>query len=235
MADRWRHRLSPKGRGKGIEKMVAQKNRCIIAAASPELDTGLIRSVINEDDFIICADGGLDKVVSAGIKPDLVVGDFDSLAHHELLNKFKTVSLQTEKDDTDTMHCAAEAVKLGFKSIVLLGAVGGRLDHTLANLSVLLYLRKNGAEGVIIDRYNEIRLLKQGNNRFFGVMGKTISVMPYGCFQAVLSYTGMHYPMQKQTVALDYPYTISNIAEEDNIEIVLHSGTALVIIVIDEN
>lgn len=211
--------------------MAAIKKRCVIIAASPDLDKELLGAVISEDDFVICADGGLDSVAAVGIKPDLVVGDFDSLVHKERLNQFKTVALQVEKDDTDTMHCAEEAVKRGYKNIVLLGATGGRLDHTLANLSVLLYLQKNGAEGVIIDRYNEVRLLKQGNNTFCGVMGKTISVIPFGCFQAVLSYKGMHYPMQEQTVRLDYPFTISNIAEKDNVEILLHSGTALLIIV----
>lgn len=209
--------------------MVTEQIRCVIISASPEYDTDFIREYIRSDDYIICADGGLNRLISIGIEPDLIVGDFDSSENFDYFKHTEIIRLQVQKDDTDTMHSAQEAVRRGFRNLVFLGATGGRLDHTLANLSVLLYLQNNGASGVISDRYNDVMLLKQGRNVIHGVKGKTISVMPFASFTAELSYKGMYYPMTQKEVRADFPYTISNIAVEDTVEIFLHSGTALLI------
>lgn len=210
--------------------MVASKKRCVIISASLELESNYLKTQITSDDYIICADGGVDKIIPIGTIPDLIIGDFDSSKNYDYFKNTETVTLQTQKDDTDTMHCAAEAVKRGFTDIVFLGATGGRLDHTLANLSVLLYLQKNGANGKIVDKFNEVSLLGKGKNILRNVKGKTVSVMPFACFTATLSYKGMFYPMENKSVNADFPYTISNIAVDDDAEIFLHSGTALLII-----
>ena len=85
----------------------------------------------------------------------------------------------------------------------------------------------------IIDEFNEVSLLTKGENILKNVRGKTISVMPFACFSAVLSYEGMFYPMNNKTVSADFPYTISNVAVDDDVKIFLSSGTALLIIVND--
>lgn len=206
---------------------------CVIISASPELDSDFLKTQITADDYIICADGGADKLIPIGITPDLIVGDFDSSSNYKYFKDSEVVALQVRKDDTDTMHCAAEAVRRGFKNIVFFGVTGGRIDHTLANLSVLLYLQNNGVGGKIVDEFNEVSLLNQGKNIIGNLKGKTVSVMPFACFTATLSYKGMFYPMENQPVNVDFPYTISNVAVENEVEIFLHSGTALLIIVND--
>ena len=211
--------------------MVNSNTRCVIISASPELNSDFLKTHIKPEDYVICADGGADKLIPIGIVPDLIIGDFDSSQNYKYFKKSEIVTLEVQKDDTDTMHCAAEAVKRGFKNIVFFGVTGGRIDHTLANLSVLLYLKNNGAEGKIIDEFNEISLLNQGGNVIENVKWKTVSVMPFACFTATLSYKGMFYPLENKSVDIDFPYTISNIAVENNIEVFLHSGTALLIIV----
>ena len=213
--------------------MVNSNTRCVIISASPELDSDFLASQINADDYVICADGGADKLIPIGIVPNLIIGDFDSSVNYKHFKDSEVVTLKVQKDDTDTMHCAAEAISRGFKNIVFFGATGGRIDHTLANLSVLLYLQNNDASGKIIDEFNEISLLNSGRNILANVCGKTISVMPFACFTATLSYKGMFYPMESQSVNADFPYTISNVAVDDEVEIFLHSGTALLIIVND--
>lgn len=210
--------------------MVASPKRCVIISASPELDSDFLKTHIAPNDYLICADGGVDKLIPTGFAPDLIIGDFDSSKNYKYFNDIEVVELQIKKDDTDTLHCAAEAVKRGFTDIVFLGATGGRLDHTLANLSVLLFLQNNNVNGRIVDKFNEVSLLKQGKNFLTNVRGKTISVMPFACFTAVLSYKGMLYPMEDKVVSADFPYTISNIAVDDNVEIFIRSGTALLII-----
>ncbi len=205
-------------------------NRCVIISASPTADKNFILSQIRKNDYIICADGGADKLCGTGIVPDMIVGDLDSSKNYSEFKNTKFVVLNVMKDDTDTMHCAETGLKMGFKHFLILGATGGRLDHTLGNLSVLLYLHKHGAEGIISDEFSRTSLLKNGTNEITGVEGKTVSVMPFACESATLTYLGLKYAMDRGTVTVDYPYTISNEAEGDRVCITLHSGTALLII-----
>lgn len=203
------------------------ERRCVVISASPENDPDLIRKSVRETDYIICADGGIDAAAKAGVMPDLIVGDLDSAENPDSFPNVETIVLETTKDDTDTMHCAEIAVEKGFKHFLFLGCTGGRTDHALANLSVLVYLAENDADGIISDNYNDICLLKNGVNVVNTSPGTTVSVMPFGCERAVLSYKGLVYPLDHGTVKLSYPYTISNVTADSHAIIELHSGIAL--------
>ena len=211
--------------------MVTDAKRCVIVAASPDCDDDFIGKFIQDDDYVICADAGFDKLLNTNIIPDLIAGDFDSSKKLGMFDQVPTIRLPVQKDDTDTMYCVKTALEKGFKRVVILGAIGGRFDHTLANLSCLLYMQSAGAAGRIVDGINDIRLLDKGLNVYRGVLGKTVSVIPFGCSEAVLSYEGLFYKLEKGRVGIDYPYTVSNYAAEDEIKIHLHSGTALIIFV----
>ena len=213
--------------------MAANKRRCVIISASPDKDEEYIKSCVRADDYIVCADGGADAIAGLEIAPDLIVGDFDSAVNIELFKDTEIVTLNVRKIDTDTMHCVDECLARGFTEFLFLGATGGRSDHALANLSILLYLSKKGAHGVISDRYNDIMLLSAGENMIHTKPGKTISVLPFGAPSAVLSYEGLSYPLDHGEVKVSYPYTISNEAVCENVSITLHRGCALVFIVKD--
>ncbi len=206
------------------------KKRCVIISASPTANTDFILSQIRKDDFIICADGGADKLLGTGVVPDMIIGDLDSSKKYSEFKDTEIVELNTMKDDTDTLHCAAVAMNKGYKDFLILGATGGRLDHTLGNLSVLLFLSKYGAKGAVADEYSHTSLLSLGLNEVKGVKGKIVSVMPFACESATLTYLGLRYAMDRGTVTADFPYTISNEAICDRVSITLHSGTALLII-----
>lgn len=209
--------------------MVDHVKRCVIVAASPQTDSDFIKSKIREDDFVICADGGADKLISTEIVPDRIIGDMDSTKSSGYFNNTKTTVLPVRKDDTDTMYCVKTALEMGYKDFLILGATGARLDHTLANLSVLLYLRDNGAQGVITDRWGYTLLLKNGDNFFEGRNGAAVSIMPFASESVTLSYDGLMYPLENTVVSAEYPYTISNVITSDLARVTLHSGTALVI------
>lgn len=211
--------------------MVASDRRCVIIGAAPNTSTEFIASRIRKDDYIICADGGADRLVGSGIVPDLIIGDLDSSKSYSFFKETHITVLPTQKDDTDTMYCTKKALENGFKRFLYLGATGGRIDHTLANLSVLMYLKAHGAHGMISDEFADISLLCSGENVLSGVKGKTISIMPFACGEVCLTYEGMFYPMSNERVTADYPFTISNVAVAESVKIILHSGTALLIIV----
>lgn len=210
--------------------MVGNRGRCVIVSASPQVCSDFIKSRIRNDDFIICADAGADAMLKVGIKPDLIIGDFDSAKFINRFNDVEIVTLPAAKDDTDTMYCVKYALQRGFKDFLFLNATGGRTDHTLSNLSCLLFLRNNGASGIISDQYNDISLLEKGNNILYNLKGKTVSVMPFACEKVCLSYTSMMYPLNKSTVTADYPYSISNVVMNNDATVTVHSGNALLII-----
>ena len=131
------------------------KERCVIIGASPVCDTEMIKKSVRESDFVVCADGGYKYALMAGIKPDLIIGDFDSAEFPENV-KCDIVKLPVHKDDTDTMYCVRECVKMGYKTILLFGMTGGRLDHTFANFCTLLYTAENGVNAKMLDGENMI-------------------------------------------------------------------------------
>ncbi len=123
--------------------------RCVIVSGAPIGDYERIRGYLREDDFYLFCDGGLRHSAGLRAEPDLVVGDFDS--HEKPEGRAEIIALPREKDDTDTVYAAKEALRRGFREVLLLGAVGERLDHSLVNVSLLLLLRERGGHGVLAD------------------------------------------------------------------------------------
>jgi len=118
------------------------------------------------DDFIACADGGYEICVSAGHKPDVVIGDFDSISadHISEIDKLgiEKIVYPCEKDDTDTMLCARHGLALGFGRFLIVGGAGGDLGHTLANLQVLSFLTDMGCDAEIVTAKNRILMADGG-------------------------------------------------------------------------
>ena len=204
------------------------KKRCVIIAGAPCGDAAFVRETVRGGDFVICADRGFQTALAAEVAPDLLVGDFDSCTA-ALPDGVPVVRLKPEKDFSDALHAACEALGRGFREIVLIAATGGRLDHTLANLSVLEYLRENGAEGIILSRNESIRVLPEGEYAFASCRGLTFSVFPFGCESVTLSYSGAKYPLSRGTLSHALAVGLSNIFVENEASVTVHAGTALMI------
>lgn len=101
-------------------------------------------------DYVIAADRGYDSLMAYGVTPDLVVGDFDSLGRTP--SHPNVIQLPAEKDDTDMVYALRKGLELGYRRFVLLGGVGGRLEHTLGNLQLLDWLTSPGAHGFLAGR-----------------------------------------------------------------------------------
>lgn len=131
--------------------------RCVIVGGADINNYEYIKSCLRNDDFIVFCDSGLKRLESLQVKPGLIVGDFDSHDNPHL--DVETIVLPCEKDDTDTVFAVKEAIKRGFDDFLLIGVVGARLDHTLGNVSILLYLDALGKKGTIIDDYSEMEIV----------------------------------------------------------------------------
>ena len=131
--------------------------RCVIVGGADINNYEYIKSCLRNDDFIVFCDSGLKHLESLQVKPGLIVGDFDSHDNPHL--DVETIVLPCEKDDTDTVFAVKEAIKRGFDDFLLIGVVGARLDQTLGNVSILLYLDALGKKGTIIDDYSEMEIV----------------------------------------------------------------------------
>ena len=185
-------------------------NRCVILSAGPVEDCSLLRPLLREDDWIIAADGGERLARDLGIQPNLLVADFDSSIPPETAGELEIVRLPAEKDWTDTLAAAMLALERGYREFLLLGCTGGRLDHTVANFAVLLYLLRHGAAAVLADEQNTLRLFHPGSSQIPKLPGWKLSLFPYGGDVEGITVKNVRYPLEKARLSPDYPLGVSN-------------------------
>ena len=178
--------------------------RCVIVGAGEiysEID-------VREGDVVIAADGGYKYLCDADLKPDVLIGDFDSLGtvpEHPNL-----IKLPCEKDDTDMGFALNYALGLGYTRFLLLGGLGGRLDHTMANLQLLNALSKRGAVGILAGDGQAATIITNGSFSFSPSCSGYCSVYCVsGCAHGV-TLEGLKYPLEDASLSGDYPLGTSN-------------------------
>ncbi len=201
--------------------------RCVIVGGADINCYDFIRNKISSEDYFIFCDSGLRHKEKLGVEPSLIVGDFDSFENPH--QSTETIVLPCEKDDTDTVFAVKEAVKRGFDDFLLIGTVGGRLDHTLGNVSILLYLFSLGKKAEMIDDYSEMQI----------VSSERVSVSSDYSFFSLLNISGeaegitvknAKYPLDNATVTCEYQYGISNEPlPEKSSEITVKKGKMLLV------
>ena len=181
--------------------------RCVIIGGADISRYDRISTHLRADDFNIYCDSGMNHRQGLGITPDLVVGDFDSHENPELA--VETITLPCEKDDTDTAFAVKEAVKRGFQAFLLVGVLGGRLDHTWGNVSLLLLLDAQRKQAAALDDFSEMQI----------VSDKPVQVDSRYAYFSLLSIAGTasgitvknaKYPLSHAEITCEYQYGISN-------------------------
>ena len=182
--------------------------RCFVFAAGTFY--GLRQRPGREGDLVIAADAGYQACLRAGIVPDLLLGDFDSMDPPADFSHVRR--LPVEKDDTDTLAALRTGLEAGCGEFHIYGGTGGkRLDHTLANLQSLLFLRRRGARGWL---YGDDFLWTVIENEALEVPG----AVEWGLFSAFclgdraegVDETGFQYPLENAVLTPDFPIGVSN-------------------------
>lgn len=207
--------------------------RCVIISGSPETNPDFIKQAVKPDDYVICADRGYEFASLAGVEPNLIVGDFDSYKE-KISASCEIVKLNPRKDDTDTIHSIDLAFEKGFTNFLLLGALGGRTDHTFANITSLLYIADKGGRGVLLSEKERIELLNKGEYFYEKYCGKTFSLFPFGCESVCVSYRGVEYPLERYNLKSSVPLGISNVFTSEKSKIKIYDGNAILIINLKE-
>ena len=185
-------------------------------------------------DFIVACDAGYRNAERLDLRPDLIVGDFDSAprpkAEHE------TIVLPHVKDDTDTQYAARWLLEHGYDEITLLGALGGaRLEHTLANLATGLYLAKNGVKVLLANERSELHFLMPNTPmELHRSDWKYVSVFPLEGQLTGLAIRGAFYPLENAKLTADYPLGVSNEFVAETAHLQCSGGTGVVVLTRDD-
>lgn len=203
--------------------------RCVILGAAPAVNMEKWPQ-LRPEDYLICADGGLEAAQKAGLRVDYVIGDFDSLPDPSQARAYPGEILPVEKDETDTFAAVRHGLARGFREFLLLGGLGGRFDHTFANISTLYYLQKQGARGKLADEDHEIHVLTCGTVRFADCAGCGLGVFPFGAPYCVVNGGGLKYPLDRLKLVAEYPMGVSNTIDAPDAWVEVVEGPALIVL-----
>lgn len=187
--------------------MEPTSNICYIVGAmslTPDL-----RPYPRQGDYVIAADRGFDSLMAYGVNPDLAVGDFDSLGHRP--HHPNVIQLPAEKDDTDMVYALRKGLELGYRRFILLGGLGGRLEHTMGNLQLLDWLALHQAQGFLVGEKTAVTCIRDGKTIVFPLsMTGYLSVLCSSGTASGVTLSGLKYPLEDYTLTSDFPLGVSN-------------------------
>ncbi|MDD3306645.1 MAG: thiamine diphosphokinase [Acetobacterium sp.] len=182
-------------------------------------------------DYLICADGGANYARELNLKPDIIIGDMDSITA-ETRAFFKTIKFESypsKKDETDTELAITHAIKMGADKVIILGGLGSRMDHSLGNIYLLKRFIDVGIEAEMVNEKNRIRMIGKTTTFYFST-GTIVSILPIGGVVEGLTITGFEYPINEGQMTIDKPYGISNVTNDNTQCIAFKEGLLLIVI-----
>ena len=180
-------------------------------------------------DLIIAADGGADNAAALGLTVDLVIGDLDSVSSAAVARAKKVERHPEDKDETDLELALSAAVAAGTGSVTVVGTLGGRVDHALANLLVAagdrwanlrIDLRIDGAQAWVVRDHVEI----------VAQVGDVVSLLAVGGRATGVTTTGLAWPLANAEVKPGVGLGLSNRMVAPRAEVVVDDGTLVVIV-----
>lgn len=182
-----------------------------------------------KDDFIIAADGGLSFLKSHDIKPDLILGDFDSLGFVPEYNDTQVIKLNPVKDDTDLLYAVKQGIERDYKVFYIFGGTGGRTSHTISNIQTLSMLSKKGLQGFLFGN-NEIFTVIHNSSVCFSDKSKgNVSVFSLDTVSNGVFESGLKYSLNNYSMNNSFPIGVSNEFTGTESQIKVLDGTLLVI------
>lgn len=214
---------------------VMNKNqKCVIIGGAEIKNYDAIKKYFSDDDFFIYCDCGLNHFEKFNLSPNLIIGDFDTYDFNRLENyKFNAdvIKLPRAKDDTDTIFAVKEGVKRGFDDFILVGVTGGRLDHTLGNIYILLMLERLNKRAKIVDDFSEIEIISPKNPAHVNNKYKFFSIINISGTTAGLNISNAKFPLNDAEIISEYQYGISNEVLNNSQDAIINikTGNALLI------
>jgi len=187
------------------------------------------------EDFIACADGGYALCKSSGVRPDIVIGDFDSLTG-ELISEIENLGIERirhdpEKDDTDTMLCVKYGLAHGYERFLIVGGIGGDFGHTMANLQALSFLADMECEAAIETDIERLFICDRKQESIIaGRPGAKFSVLSYAERSTGVYVKNAKYELKDAVLTHSYPIGVSNeFISPEPVSVSVRTGRLLVI------
>lgn len=203
------------------------------------IDKNFVKEHLNHNkyDIIIAVDKGLEIFDICGIKPQYIVGDFDSIDKN-ILEKYEKenieiIRLNPEKDLTDTHSAIELAIKKGSTDITIIGAIGTRMDHTIANIHILKIALDKNIQIRIINENNETRLINRDTEVYKDNRYKYLSLIPLTTKVEGVTLKGLKYLLDNATLYIGDSIGVSNEQFDDIAEIKMKNGILILIRSID--
>ncbi|MCL2873449.1 MAG: thiamine diphosphokinase [Defluviitaleaceae bacterium] len=215
------------------------KKMNVLLIANGEIkDYEYTKRFVSEYDAVYCCDGGIKHCEQLGLFPNVIVGDFDSSLESSFDKYIKTgaeiFKFPSEKDFSDTELGLIKAVEDGATNITILGGLGKRFDHALANAHILMYALENRVTARLVDEHSEIVLINKEIS-INGKPGDIISLIPLTTEVVDVTITGVKYPLSNKTLKAGsgISFSISNVIVNKTANISLSSGLLFVILARD--
>ncbi|MGN0525931.1 MAG: thiamine diphosphokinase [Acutalibacteraceae bacterium] len=197
---------------------------CYIFGALPINETNID---IDGNDIIIAADAGLNTVNSFNLTPDYTVGDFDSLGVEPTGDN--VFVYPKEKDDTDALIAVKLGFQKGFRHFKIYGCIGGRTDHTIANIQLASYIAEKGGCALFYDDNSIITVIKNTSVTFTESARGTISVFAVSDKAKGVTISNLKYNIENAVLSPDLPLGVSNEFIEKPSEIKVNNGKLCIV------
>jgi thiamine pyrophosphokinase len=207
--------------------------RAVIFANGNLSDTGLAVKIIRNDDYIVCADGGLKLALKLGITPRVVLGDFDSVSAFDLKNipeaKTEFIKFPKTKNKSDLELALDFIINQGYGSILIFGLLGDRIDHFVSNIFLLteFSLKHINLDTHIYEGKTEIFIIRK-KLKINGKKGDTVSIIPVKTALECITTTGFKYILKQDTLFTGSTRGVSNIMTGNSASIKFSAGLAVV-------
>jgi thiamine pyrophosphokinase len=204
--------------------------RIIIFANGQLSNLEKARALLHDDDFIIAADGGTRYALALGLMPNVIVGDLDSLPSDFEPSTFngEIVLYPKDKNETDLELAIQHALTLKPEQIIILAALGGRLDQTLGNIALISNLQPSTCNLQLNDGLEEVFFCRD-HVEINGNSGDTVSLIPWQGEVAGIVTTGLKWRLQNETLYPNKTRGISNELIDDSASIQINSGLLLIV------
>jgi len=193
------------------------EKRALVFANGEQIDLAAVGELVQPADTLVAVDGGLAHLRRLGLEPALLVGDLDSLPPEEIDRcrqnpAVRIMQYPVHKDETDLELALLAVAQEGYARILVLAALGGRLDMTLANIFLLALPELNGLDVRLEDGVEEVFLIRPGEpaREIDGRPGDRVSLLPWGGPAGGIHTAGLFYPLRGESLYPERTRGISN-------------------------
>jgi len=207
------------------------KMKAVLVCNGTVSDYNSIKKFISNSDYIISVDGGAGHLRKMGIRPNILIGDFDSADSEDLKffidQDIEVFKFKIEKDKTDSELAIEKALEIGADELLFIGAIGSRVDHSFANILLLKKLLDIGVKACVADENNQIYMF---NTTFTlqKVDGYKLSLIPISEMVTGVTTKGLKYKLDDATITFGTTWGVSNEFLDDSVTVTIEDGILLV-------